>query len=234
MTAFLVAAAVSALLAIACEERDGGRHRAFYFLKPLTTLLILIAAATAPGADTGYRSWICLALLLSMCGDIALMFAGNAAFMAGLGSFLVAHGVFVWAFLAGGDFAPPVWSGIAAIAAVGFLLWLLPRTGPLRVPVVLYALALVGMSLAAASRAELRDDPSGTLAVIGACVFLVSDGALAVRQFVGPYPRAQLLILTSYWLAIGVIAVSVAHSSRLAPPSAGAQHNVVTSGSDWP
>lgn len=232
MIAFLAAAAVSALLAVACEERAAGRHRAFYLLKPLTTLLILAAAATADDAGAAYRNWVGLALLLSLCGDIALMFAGNAAFMAGLGSFLLAHGVFVWAFLAGGEFSPPVWSAIAVFVATGFLWWLLPRTGSLRVPVLLYALALVGMTLAAASRAELRADPSGTLAVIGALVFLLSDGALAVRQFQGPYPRAQPLILLSYWLAIGLIATSVARSAPLVPTVTGPQHEVPSPASD--
>ena len=98
-TLFLCAAGVSALVAIWAEERRAGRHPAFYLLKPLTTLLILGAAATAPGADEAYRNWICAALLLSTAGDIALTREGDRAFMAGLGSFLVAHGLFVWAFL---------------------------------------------------------------------------------------------------------------------------------------
>jgi uncharacterized membrane protein YhhN len=214
---FLGAAALSALLAIASEERAAGRHRAFFVLKPLTTLLVLGAAATATEADPAYRAWICAALVLSMCGDIALMFPGNGAFVAGLGSFLVAHGLFVWAFLInGGHATPPIWSAIPIAAAAAFFFWLLPRTGPLRLPVMVYAAALVGMTLTAAARGEVRGDVSGALAAAGALLFLFSDSALAVRQFNGPYPRAQALILSTYWLAIAGVATSVVGSIRLA------------------
>ncbi|MGH8517486.1 MAG: lysoplasmalogenase [Panacagrimonas sp.] len=214
---FLGAAALSALLAIASEERAAGRHPAFFLLKPLTTLLVLGAAATAPDADPAYRAWICAALVLSMCGDIALMWPGNAAFVTGLGSFLVAHGLFVWAFLVdGGDTLPPMWSAVPVLAGGAFFIWLLPRTGPLRLPVIVYAVALVAMTLVAAARSQVRDDVSGALAAAGALLFLFSDSSLAVRQFHGPYPRAQALILSTYWLAIAGVATSVIGSIRVA------------------
>lgn len=219
----LLFAGASGLFAIACEERAAGRprvagrHRAFYLLKPLTTVLILGAAACADGADPTYRSGVCIALLLSLCGDVALMFEGNVAFMAGLGSFLLAHGVFVWVLLGDGLAAPPVWTGGVVVAALAFFVWLLPRTGSLRIPVVAYGLALIAMSLSAAARADLRDDLSGLLALVGSLLFLLSDSALAVRQFKGPYVRAQALILSTYWLAVGMLAASVAGSAVLAP-----------------
>lgn len=207
-TLFLIAAAVSAVLAILSEERRAGRHPAFYLLKPATTLLLLAAVAFAETADPVYRNWICAALLLSTCGDIALLRTGNLAFMAGLGSFLVAHGLFVWAFLLDGFATPPLWCVLPIAVAAVFFVWLLPRTGELKIPVIVYAAALVGMTLTAAARWELRDDGSGLLAVAGALLFLLSDSALAVRQFNGPYRRAQALILSTYWLAVGLIAAS--------------------------
>ena len=213
MAAFLFSAAASALLAIACEERASGRHPAFFYLKPLTTLLILGAALSASGADPQYQRWIVIGLALSMCGDIALMFAGNLAFMAGLGSFLVAHIVFVWALMLGPVAQAPGFSYLPLLAGGVFLVWLLPRTGPLKIPVMIYVLALAAMSIAAAARFAARDDLSGLLAAIGAVIFLLSDAALAVCQFNGPYRRAQVLILSTYFVAIGLIAASVHGSS---------------------
>ncbi|TDU26558.1 putative membrane protein YhhN [Panacagrimonas perspica] len=215
-TLFLIAAAVSAVLAILSEERRTGRHAAFYLLKPLTTLLVLGAAAFAESADPAYRNWICVALLLSTCGDIALLRAGNVAFMAGLGSFLVAHGLFVWAFVLDGFSTPPLWCALPIAGAAAFFVWLLPRTGELKIPVIVYAAALVGMTLAAAARAEVRGDTSGMLAIAGALLFLLSDSALAVRQFNGPYRRAQTLILSTYWLAVGLIGASTLGTLRIA------------------
>src|SRR5690606_121801 len=140
-----------------------------------------------------YRNWICAALLLSTAGDIALTREGDRAFMAGLGSFLVAHGLFVWAFLLDGAMLPPLLTLLPVAAGLAFFVWLLPRTGALRLPVIVYAAALVGMTLVAAAREEFRGDVSGLLAAAGAVAFLFSDSALAVRQFHGPYPRAQAL-----------------------------------------
>jgi len=215
-TLFLIAAAVSAMFAILSEERRAGRHVAFYLLKPVTTLLVLGAVASADSADPAYRNWICVALLLSTCGDIALLRAGNVAFMAGLGSFLVAHGLFVWAFLLDGLSTPPPWCALPIVCGVAFFVWLLPRTGELKIPVIVYAAALVAMTLAAAARSDVRGDASGWLAVAGALLFLLSDSALAVRQFNGPYRRAQALILSTYWLAVGLIAASSLGTLRIA------------------
>lgn len=226
---FLTLAGLSALLAIACEERAAGRHRAFYLLKPLTTLLVLGAAASAEGADPVYRNWVCAALLLSMGGDIALMFEGDRAFLTGLGGFLFAHGLFVWAFTLHGLALPPLWVAVPIGAGTLFFIWLLPRTGPLMVPVVVYATALSAMAVIAAARAEIRDDASGWLAAAGAVAFLFSDSVLAVRQFWGPYRRAQATILSSYWLAIGLVAGSVAHSAVLAPLPNAEQPKAATS-----
>src|SRR6185436_2414977 len=99
--ALAVAAALCAALAIAADwpDRPERRHRAFYLLKPLTTLLIAGMAAAAPGS--AYQHWILLALALSLAGDVCLMFQGDRWFVAGLASFLLAHLAFVSAFMQG-------------------------------------------------------------------------------------------------------------------------------------
>src|SRR5258707_4419729 len=86
---FAAAAALSGSLAIAADWNER-RHRSFYLLKPLTTLLILGIAASAP-VPGSYQKLVVSALLLSTIGDICLMFKGTAWFGAGLGRFLIAH-----------------------------------------------------------------------------------------------------------------------------------------------
>lgn len=206
ITALYVAAAISALLAIGADWEEQ-RRRAFYLLKPLTSALIL-AAAWAP--DTAGRAWIVAALALSLVGDVCLMFAGERWFAAGLGSFLVAHLLLIRAFLLGVPLAwPPAWT--LALVAYGAALaaWLLPRAGKLKRPVALYCLVLLAMALAAALRFHAQGGRAAGLALAGALLFVVSDSALALRQFGGPYRGAQALILSTYWLAIGLIAASV-------------------------
>ena len=64
------------------------------------------------------------------------------------------------------------------------------------------------MVLASAAAYETLATPATKLGLIGALLFAFSDSVLAVRQFNGPYRGAQPLILSSYWLAIGLIAAS--------------------------
>lgn len=210
MAIWMGLAAVCAVLAILCEERAAGRHPAFFLLKPGTTLLFLAAAWTAPDADATYRNWICAGLLLSTCGDAALMYSGERAFMAGLGSFLVAHLLFIVGFAADTPLMlPPAWTLAVLVPALLFFGWLLPRTGPLWPAVTVYGAVLAAMALVAATRATVVPHMGALLASIGSVVFLLSDASLAVCQFQGAYRRAQTLILSTYWIAVAGIAASV-------------------------
>lgn len=205
--ALLVAGLVCAGLAIAAE-RPGRRHPAFYALKPLTTLLILGIALGGPAGD--YRDCVAIGLVLSLLGDICLMFAGNAWFLGGLGSFLLAHFLFVFAYAQGlTAYSVPLWCWLSVVYGLGFFAWLLPKTGPLKLPVLVYGLVLMAMALTASARWQATPNAGTLLAMLGAFVFMASDSALAVCQFRGPYRGDQPLILSSYWLAIGLIAVSV-------------------------
>lgn len=204
------AAAVSALLAIAADWEER-RHPAFYLLKPLTTALILGAALSlAPASGAGYRLIVIAALALSLLGDICLMFEGDGWFTAGLGSFLLAHVGFIVAFLKGVTLAlPPAWTLLPLLYGLGLCAWLLPRAGSLRIPVALYCLVLLGMTLTAALRLQALGGQPALLAVSGALLFVVSDSSLALRKFAGAYRGAQALILSTYWVSIGLIAASV-------------------------
>lgn len=202
------AAAVSALLAIVADEPR--RRRPFYLLKPLTSLLIVALALLLPAhTPPEYRLWIVAALLACTLGDIALMFTGTGWSLAGLSSFLVGHGLFIGAFVQGvGDFALPWWS-LFWLAVLPVMVFIVPRTGTLKIPVLVYMSVIGGMALAALARYHALGTPQALLALIGATLFMMSDSALAVRQFTGPYRGAQPLILSTYWLAIGLIAFSI-------------------------
>src|SRR5690606_29142870 len=118
-------AAASALAAIAADWRET-KPRVFFVLKPLTTLLIAGIASLAPESD--YRNLILVGLALSLIGDICLMFQGETAFVGGLSSFLLAHLVFMAAFLIGLPAWPlPWWVFGFAVYGVAFAMLLLPR-----------------------------------------------------------------------------------------------------------
>lgn len=211
--ALSVAAAVSGLLAIAADWEER-RRPPFYALKPLTTILVVGIAASRSVEGT-YALLVLGALVLSLAGDVFLMFGDGArkddrAFIAGLGSFLLAHIAFVVAFLQGVK-SPQLPSWLAALAAyaIGLMWVLLPRAGKLKLPVLVYCLALAAMAFTAAARHASFADRASLCALLGALLFTASDSLLGCRRFIGPYRHAQALILSTYWGAIGLIAWSV-------------------------
>lgn len=211
--ALTAAAAVSGALAIAADWEER-RHRALFVLKPLTTVLI-IAVAASLSREGPYAQAVLLALALSLCGDVFLMFGDGArtsdrAFVAGLASFLLAHLAFVFAF-AQGLRSPelPGWLAVVVFATVAMLSVLLPRAGRLKLPVLVYCLVLAAMVFAAAARHASFDNDASLCALLGALLFAVSDSLLGVRRFVRRFRFAQALILSTYWSAIGLIAWSV-------------------------
>lgn len=86
------------------------------------------------------------------------------------------------------------------------VLW--PRAGALKIPVLIYGLVLALMVLAAAARNAAMADEASFLILCGALFFMASDSLLGCRRFVCPYPGAQPLILSTYWIGIGLIAWS--------------------------
>jgi len=194
---------LSAVGTIVCDER--GWRRGVYLFKPLTTALILTFAITGDSAPA-YRFLISLGLLFSLAGDVFLMLPKDR-FVAGLVSFLAAHLLYVAAFRFGGvgfTWAPAL---LYALYAAALLHVLLPRVGRLKVPVLVYALALTAMAWIAAERA-IAGHPGGWLTAVGAALFVVSDSALAINRFVRPFRAAQPLVLSTYFAAQALIAFS--------------------------
>lgn len=206
LIALALAAAVSAILAIVADWNET-KPPLFLLLKPLTTVLIAGIAWLAPESE--YRLLILIGLGLSLIGDIALMFGSTAAFITGLSSFLLAHLLFMWAFLSGVEPRTiPVWAWGFLVYGLVFSVVLLPRAGSLRIPVLVYGAILMAMAVTASIRWQGLGGNTGALALIGASLFVISDSALGARKFLGRYRGAQGLILSTYWTAIGLIAAS--------------------------
>jgi uncharacterized membrane protein YhhN len=149
------------------------------------------------------------ALAISAVGDLFLgvrrmgALSGESLFMLGLGAFLVAHLVYIFLFRGYGAFKRgpagafrKVAIGAIVLAVVSLLLLLWNSLGPLRIPVVVYALVLAGMAIAA-NLAEL-DRP---WAAIGALLFVGSDAMIAISKFRAPFAGSETLIWTTYYLA---------------------------------
>ena len=201
-----LAVLASALGAIVADYR--GLRRVVYVCKPLAIMLILLVALVGSAPAGGrYRLAIVVGLFCSLAGDIFLMLPRDR-FVAGLGSFLLAHCCYLVAFTVGG-FRWTLWPLapflVAGVVVLG-VLW--PRLGDYRLPVLAYMLVIVAMAWQAAARWDGLHTTAASLAALGAALFVLSDTALAWNRFGRPFRAAQALVLSTYFVAQWLIALS--------------------------
>jgi uncharacterized membrane protein YhhN len=181
-----------------------------YVCKPAATALLLttaLALDTAP--DLGdRRAWFVAALALSLAGDVFLMLPRDL-FVAGLGSFLLAHIAYVIGFQQDGPDAGALAVGaiVAAIigAAVGSRILTSVRRGPhpeLTVPVVAYMLVISAMVASALASGD-------AVAAVGALTFELSDSLIAWNRFVRPLRWAPVAIMVTYHSGQALLVLSL-------------------------
>jgi uncharacterized membrane protein YhhN len=171
-----------------------GHPRQRWLTKPLL-MPVLMAGRDRPAQR---------ALALGAAGDVALLAPGETAFTAGLASFLAGHLAWIAALRQrpGRGYlrarpalaVPPV----AAFGAMNAYLW--KRTGPNRIPVLVYSAALLAMALTALDTGSPRTAAGGAL-------FLTSDTLLALEKFGGlKLPVHEGLVMAAYTTAQALLA----------------------------
>jgi len=206
----------SAVAAIAGARLGGDAQWLLYLGKPLTTLLILLlAASAAPSVGRRYRLAVLAGMALSLVGDVLLMVPTDL-FVPGLIAFLLAHIGYIAAFAPGSSAKARATAGVVlAMVAGANLAGLLPHIGAdLKIPVLAYVAVLATMAALALARAWTPAvaqalPRSARFAAAGGLAFVLSDSLLAWDKFGGGLPLAQPLILSTYWIAQWCIARSV-------------------------
>jgi uncharacterized membrane protein YhhN len=199
--------ALAAVAAVVDWIAVARRHRVLeYVAKPATTALLIAAAATLTTPQPTMRGYVVAALALCLAGDVFLMLPRDA-FVAGLASFLVAHVLFIVAFLNHEPFRNLVPTTLVGVIAIPFLiapvLAAVERHHPeLRVPVLLYAAAISTMFFVSGATWS-------ALAVGGAATFVASDTILARNRFVGTIRQGHLATMVTYHAALGLIVLSL-------------------------
>jgi uncharacterized membrane protein YhhN len=198
---------VSAVLTILAAYQK--RQLILYLFKPLTILfVILIALLPKYSTSAFYKYAIIAGLLFSLAGDIFLMLPGDR-FVPGLVSFLFAHVLYIFAFIYESGHDLSFWHFIPFLFYGSLMLSvLLPHLGKMSFPVVVYMYAILMMGWTTASRYLLTQQEGSLLALIGAILFIASDSVLALDRFKGHFRSAQLLILSTYFTAQWLIALS--------------------------
>ena len=184
------------------------------FTKPLLLALLFTGFIISSKAFLPLRYYIAAALFFSWLGDIFLLLEDrNAAwFMAGLGSFLLAHSMYIVFFVRARRLqtAPFKWNlfttilvGLYAVLLVGFLY---PRVGSLQIPVAIYAFTIAVMLATALHAFDDSNRNASRYCIAGAVLFLCSDSLLALNKFYHSFPAAGVYIMATYGLAQFAIA----------------------------
>ncbi|HUG24271.1 lysoplasmalogenase [Piscinibacter sp.] len=209
--ALTLATLVSAALAIAGAAFALNLPAFVFVFKPLTTALIVAYAWRRDGGPPAARRYVLLGLLLSWCGDVALLWP-QQGFLPGLVAFLLAHLAYLLAFTRVARPAARLAPFVLYALVAGAILWQLwPGVPPaLRLPVVAYVVFLSAMAAQAAvvwrmsnGNAEAR---RARVLALGGALFVASDALLAANKFHTAIPAASLWILTTYWAAQWCIA----------------------------
>jgi uncharacterized membrane protein YhhN len=207
MVILTLLALFSASLHIRAEYYGPQYH--IYLFKPLTMVFILLIAVQAGKPDAVlYKYAIIAGLICSLAGDVFLMLPSDR-FVAGLVSFLIAHLFYIAAFTSGTGFGfswrllPCVIYGIVIFSILS------PSLGKMKLPVLVYMMVILVMAWQAWERWSQIGQSATLLAFLGAVLFLISDSALAINRFRGRYESAQALILSTYFAAQWLIALSV-------------------------
>ena len=211
----LILIAVSATLAIIAQHLQMG---VFMALKPLTTILIIVLAWRVGSEQSREHANIMLAaLVFCLLGDVFLL--REDYFVYGLSAFLVAHLLFAWIFTRLATVSP--WSSNSLLSVLALLVisvvyyrYLMPHLGQLLIPVAAYILCIMFMCWQAI-RVYLSFREPGSLAIaVGALLFVFSDSIIALNKFLMPFELSGLVILSSYWAAITLLALNVTSIKR--------------------
>lgn len=191
---------------VVAEHEDHAKARAV--TKTLASVAFCAAGALALPFGTSFGRCMLAGLLLSAVGDVLLLSAKKAPFLAGMGAFAAAHGAYVAAFVVRGV-SPFAVEGalLLAVPAIALVLaWLLPKTpADMRGPVIGYAVVISAMVAAAVGTTARH---GGASIVVGALMFYASDLSVARDRFVAPGFINRAWGLPLYYAAQLVLAAS--------------------------
>lgn len=194
----LIAIAAAAIVAAADWITVArGVTRAEAVLKPLVPILLIVSAATV------HAWWFAAALVLCLVGDVLLLPQVDR-FRGGLAAFLLAHLAFIGGFVAHGLRVQRLGFGAGMLLFVVVfappLLRSVPR--PLLAAVLAYLSVILGMFTAALLG-------GGSIALLGASLFVVSDTLLAWNRFVRPLPTGRVGVMVTYHLALALLTLTL-------------------------
>jgi uncharacterized membrane protein YhhN len=177
-------------------------------------ILLIIFFANLNPLNEKLHLMMAAGLVFSWFGDILLEFTGRNEnmFLFGLASFMAAQLIYMYVF-----FATPGGNSLASnrklllippVAAAALLIsFLYGDLGTMRLPVILYALAIMAMVTGAINRIEKVNRESFNLVLAGAVLFLISDSTIAINKFSYKFDLSSMVVMSTYIMAQYLITV---------------------------
>ena len=177
--------------------------------KPLLMPLLLIYFLSSLEHKNSLLSKLMTgALVFSWIGDVLLMLQGklDGMFIYGLAAFLFAHIFYIFSYRTArfeelqSESKSFITTRIVFLVFIGVVLiyMLHPFLDNLLIPVVIYTVVIVTMSIFALLRRGWTLEKSFIMVYSGALLFIMSDAMIAIDKFMNPIVQARLLIMATY------------------------------------
>jgi uncharacterized membrane protein YhhN len=182
-----------------------------FYSKPLIIigLLVYFLQTTSLIKGSILRKSVTAGLVFSLIGDILLLFP--EMFLYGLGAFLMTHICYIVAFkltqshtinLMKVNFVKIFLYNLPIYIVAAFVYFLIQSNlYELKIPVIIYIMAIVMMATIARERFGRTNASSFWQVFIGALLFLTSDSILALNRFFQPMEDAGVMIMGTYMMA---------------------------------
>jgi len=208
-----IATFISVIIAIYFRQIENLKMYAVF--KPITTILIVIISIVIYQKNHNlYSAIIIVALVFSLIGDLFLI--GENYFLYGLSSFLLAHIAFTIAFTKISGFN---WNIIVILIllVVGgtYLNFLRKDLNNYLIPVAVYISVIIIMNWQAIGLVLIDNSFIFIGIAVASLLFSFSDSIIAYNKFVKPFKSAEILILSTYWIAIYIFTIAGLYINKI-------------------
>jgi len=196
--ATLLLAIFNAIAYLALPLTQGG----LLYIGLKTSCCILLALFIQISMPLGRaKKFLIAALLISALGDFFLAIRSSDYFVQGLGSFLIAHILYISVFVrhrktTSSNFIHRSLITLVSALSITMIAVLWPELGALKAPVVVYIAVISLMAIAA-----ILSSLNSLMVISGSFLFLISDATIAINKFIEPLSFANALIWTTYFAA---------------------------------